>query len=137
MKISTGASFTKFNFGSPGPFDISEISTEDFDNDGHADVLVPSVGQALTWYKGNGLGGFSQQTDNTIVGGTSIVVTDFNNDSKKDLAIGRDFQIDIYLSSGTSLVKTTVSLIAPPGKLIATVWILLVHFILAVFIWPA
>ena len=58
--ISTGASFTKFNFSIPGPIDIYTISTEDFDNDGHADVLVPNVGQALTWYKGNGLGGFSQ-----------------------------------------------------------------------------
>jgi len=118
--ISTGTSFTKFNFSIPGPIDIYAVSTEDFDNDGHADVLVPNMGQALTWYKGNGLGGFSQQTDNTIIGGSSIVVTDFNNDSKKDLAIGSGFQLNIYLSSGTVLVKTTVDLIARPSKLIAT-----------------
>ena len=118
--ISTGTSFTKSNFSIPGPGDIYSISTEDFDNDGHADVLVPNVGQALTWYKGNGLGGFSQQTSNNITGGNSLIVTDFNNDSKKDVAIGHGEQIDIYLSSGATLVKTTVNLGTSPIYLIAT-----------------
>lgn len=118
--ISTGTSFTKSNFSIPGPVDIYAISTEDFDNDGHADVLVPNIGQALTWYKGNGLGGFSQQSNNNIIGGNSLIVTDFNNDSKKDLAIGRGQQMDVYLSSGATLVKTTVNLGSSPLYLIAT-----------------
>jgi hypothetical protein len=118
--ISTGTSFTKSNFSIPGPVDIYAISTEDFDNDGHADVLVPNIGQALTWYKGNGLGGFSQQTNNNIIGGNSLIVTDFNSDSKKDLAIGRGQQMDVYLSSGATLVKTTFNLGTSPLYLITT-----------------
>jgi hypothetical protein len=118
--ISTGTSFTKSYFSIPGPNDIYSISTEDFDNDGHFDVLVPNVGEVLTWYKGNGQGGFSQQTENTIIGGISLVVSEFNNDSKKDLVIGRDQQIDIYLSSGTNFSKTTVSFGMSPSYLIAT-----------------
>lgn len=64
--ISTGTSFTKSNFSIPGPVDIYAISTEDFDNDGHADVLVPNIGQALTWYKGNGLGVFPNKPTTTL-----------------------------------------------------------------------
>lgn len=118
--ISTGTSFTKSNFSIPGPTDIYTISTDDFDSDGHADVVVPNIGQALTWYKGNGLGGFSQQTDNNVIGGSSLVVADFNNDSKNDFAIGRGQQMDIYLSSSTTFAKTTVNLGTTPIYIITS-----------------
>lgn len=118
--LSIGTSFVKTNFSIPGPSDIYAIATDDFDNDGNADVLVPNVGQSLTWYKGNGLGGFTQQTDNNIIGGSSLAVADFNNDSKKDLVIGRGQQFDVHLSSGSTFSKTTISLGTNPVYLIAT-----------------
>ncbi len=118
--ISTGTSFTKFSFSVPGPSESYNVTTGDFDNDGHADVLVPNVGQVLTWYKGDGLGGFTSQTANTITTGASMLLADLNNDAKSDLVVGRGDQMDIYISSGATLVKTTKSIGSYVGPMIAT-----------------
>ena len=68
---------------------------EDFDNDGHLDVMVShmGVGDALAYFHNNGNGSFTRATDRAglkgLVGGLNMVQGDYNNDGCIDVFIPR------------------------------------------------
>jgi hypothetical protein len=68
---------------------------EDFDNDGHLDVMISHMGVAdqLEYFHNNGDGTFTRMTEQAglkgIVGGLNLVQTDYNNDGCIDVFIPR------------------------------------------------
>src|SRR5450631_4000087 len=71
------------------------IILEDFDNDGHLDVMISHMGIAdqLEYFHNNGDGTFSRMTEQAglkgIVGGLNLVQADYNNDGCIDVFIPR------------------------------------------------
>ncbi len=67
--------------------DLAALATADVDGDGDVDVVAANRGGTLDIYRNNGTGGFSGQT-NINVGGQpeDVLIADFNNDSRLDLA---------------------------------------------------
>jgi hypothetical protein len=71
------------------------IILEDFDNDGHLDVMISHMGIAdqLEYFHSNGDGTFTRMTDQAglrgLVGGLNLVQTDYNNDGCIDVFVPR------------------------------------------------
>ncbi len=94
------------------PFDIA---TADFNGDGILDLAVLSNtnGGAVSIFLGNGDGTFAAPntiTLGSLVGfnsfGPTLLVNDFNNDGKSDLAILQNDQIAILLGNGDGTFQT-------------------------------
>ncbi len=68
---------------------------EDFDNDGHLDVMISHMGltDQLEYFHNNGDGTFTRMTEQAglkgLVGGLNMVQTDYNNDGCIDVFIPR------------------------------------------------
>jgi len=71
------------------------IIVEDFDNDGHLDVMISHMGleEQLDYFHNNGDGTFTRMTEKAglkgIVGGLNMVQVDYNNDGCIDVLIPR------------------------------------------------
>jgi ASPIC and UnbV/FG-GAP-like repeat len=71
------------------------IIVEDFDNDGHLDVMISHMGIAdqLEYFHNNGDGTFTRMTEQAglkgLFGGLNLVQTDYNNDGCIDVFIPR------------------------------------------------
>jgi ASPIC and UnbV/FG-GAP-like repeat len=71
------------------------IILEDFDNDGHLDVMISHMGIAdqLEYFHNNGDGTFTRMTEQAglkgLVGGLNMTQTDYNNDGCIDVFIPR------------------------------------------------
>jgi hypothetical protein len=71
------------------------VILEDFDNDGHLDLMISHMGIAdqLEYFHNNGDGTFKRMTDQAglkgIVGGLNIVQADYNNDGCIDVLVLR------------------------------------------------
>jgi hypothetical protein len=71
------------------------VSMEDFNNDGHLDLLVTSYGltDQVRYYESDGQGGFVDRTEEAglkgIVSGLNTVHADYNNDGYEDVFILR------------------------------------------------
>ena len=71
------------------------IIVEDFDNDGHLDVMISHMGleEQLEYFHNNGDGTFTRMTEKAglkgIVGGLNIVQADYNNDGCIDVLVTR------------------------------------------------
>jgi hypothetical protein len=98
----------------------SYLVTEDFDGDGHLDLISTNSGDdTLSYFKGKGDGTFSDQIimktgDNPIC----VAHGDFNGDKLPDLAVLNygDQNIHIYLNSGGGSFKNTGKFLSP-GKI--------------------
>ncbi len=95
---------------------FSQIATGDFNGDGIPDLIASSYFSpgGATILLGKGDGTFTAVTGSPAVGtfGTSIVVGDFNGDSKLDVAFGAGGGADVYLGNGDG---TFVHASANPG----------------------
>jgi hypothetical protein len=97
--------------------DVASIAMGDFNGDGLLDIVVSDRAQQnITFFLGNGNGGFTQQSTAlpTPVPPHGVVVADFNGDGKDDVAValGALNQLsDLYLAigngDGTFQVPTT------------------------------
>jgi uncharacterized repeat protein (TIGR01451 family) len=81
------------------------IATGDFNGDGNADLVVGSFSaeSGISVLLGNGDGTFREPVNYTLGGGASpsnLVVGDFNNDGKPDIAVTTTYGLLIYLSNG-------------------------------------
>ena len=71
------------------------VILEDFDNDGHLDLMISHMGleEQLEYFHNNGDGKFTRMTEKAglkgIVGGLNIVQADYNNDGCIDVFIPR------------------------------------------------
>jgi ASPIC and UnbV/FG-GAP-like repeat len=71
------------------------IVLEDFDNDGHLDVMIShfGIGDQLEYFHNNGDGTFTRMTEQAglkgIVGGLNLVSADYNNDGCIDVLLLR------------------------------------------------
>ena len=71
------------------------IIVEDFDNDGHLDVMISHMGleEQLEYFHNNGDGTFTRLTEKAglkgIVGGLNLVQADYNNDGCIDVLVTR------------------------------------------------
>ncbi|MGA2551578.1 MAG: CRTAC1 family protein [Burkholderiaceae bacterium] len=71
------------------------VILEDFDNDGHLDIMIShmGIGDQLEYFHNNGDGTFTRQTDQAglkgIVGGLNLVQADYNNDGCIDVLVLR------------------------------------------------
>jgi len=71
------------------------VILEDFDNDGHLDLMISHMGieEQLDYFHNNGDGTFTRMTDQAglkgITGGLNIVQADYNNDGCIDVFIPR------------------------------------------------
>jgi hypothetical protein len=71
------------------------IIVEDFDNDGHLDVMISHMGleEQLEYFHNNGDGTFTRMTEKAglkgIVGGLNIIQADYNNDGCIDVLVPR------------------------------------------------
>jgi hypothetical protein len=98
----------------PYPFDMA---TADFNGDGILDLAVLSVGDqgTVSIFLGNGDGTFRPPTTITLgsgVGfnsfGVTVLVNDYNNDGKSDLAILQNDQIAVLLGKGDGTFNQAV-----------------------------
>ncbi len=71
------------------------VILEDFDNDGHLDLMIShmGIGDQLEYFHNNGDGSFTRMTEKTglkgIVGGLNIIQADYNNDGCIDVLVLR------------------------------------------------
>jgi ASPIC and UnbV/FG-GAP-like repeat len=71
------------------------VILEDFDNDGHLDLMIShmGIGDQLEYFHNNGNGTFTRMTEKAglkgIVGGLNIVQADYNNDGCIDVLVLR------------------------------------------------
>jgi len=71
------------------------VILEDFDNDGHLDLVISHMGieEQLEFFRNNGDGTFTRRTEQAglkgIVGGLNIVQADYNNDGCIDVFVPR------------------------------------------------
>ena len=71
------------------------VILEDFDNDGHLDLMIShmGIGDQLEYFHNNGDGRFTRMTEQAglkgIVGGLNIVQADYNNDGCIDVLVVR------------------------------------------------
>src|SRR5438132_629332 len=71
------------------------VILEDFDNDGHLDLMISNmgIGDQLEYFHNNGDGTFTRMTERAglkgIVGGLNIVQADYNNDGCIDVLVLR------------------------------------------------
>ena len=71
------------------------VILEDFDNDGHLDLMIShmGIGDQLEYFHNNGDGTFTRMTDKAgltgIVGGLNILQADYNNDGCIDVLVLR------------------------------------------------
>lgn len=83
---------------------------EDFDNDGHLDIIVSGRKHTqLTFYKNDGKGGFENYTEKAgltgLTGGFNLFQADYNNDGHIDLFVARGAWLHDYGLSPNSLLK--------------------------------
>ncbi|MGP0628149.1 FG-GAP repeat domain-containing protein [Nitrospina sp. 32_T5] len=95
----------------------SYLVTDDFDADGHLDLVVLNSGEHnLSYLKGKGDGTFQEGiVIKTGADPIATAVADFNNDRLKDLAIlnYQDGTLHILLNSGGGSFRNTGSIIKP------------------------
>jgi hypothetical protein len=84
--------------------DADYFAVGDFNGDGNPDIILInnfSSGGRAQVYLGNGKGGFSKgSTPEISAFSLCVVVGDFNNDGKLDLAVGGENTLDILLGKG-------------------------------------
>lgn len=83
---------------------------EDFDNDGHLDIIVSGRKHTqLTFYKSDGKGGFENYTKKAgltgLTGGFNLFQADYNNDGYMDLFVVRGAWLHDHGLSPNSLLK--------------------------------
>ena len=87
------------------------IILEDFDNDGHLDVMISHMGVAdqLQYFHNNGDGTFTRKTEEAglkgIVGGLNLFQVDYNNDGCIDVFIPRGAWLHEHGKWPQSLLK--------------------------------
>ncbi len=106
----------------PTANELTTFVTGDFNGDGKADLLYPSVGQPnqLQVLFGNGDGTFTPAAKGTSIGANAsgMVVADFNGDGRQDVAVFFNFEqtnnLSIFLGNGdgsfTPAATTTLAI---------------------------
>lgn len=78
------------------------IEMGDLNNDGKIDLVVGKFGGSLTSFLGNGLGGFTAVGNygGVAVATDGIVLKDFNNDNKLDVAAANGTSLTVFMGTG-------------------------------------
>jgi uncharacterized protein (TIGR03437 family) len=82
------------------------VLVQDFNGDGHADIVLAHPNTDVTFFAGNGDGTFSAETH--LLAGEQpafLASADLNGDGKPDLVVG-GYTVDVLLNKGTPLVHT-------------------------------
>ena len=86
---------------SPG-FSPSLVAAGDFNGDGFSDLAVASPSSSvIRLYAGRASGGMAAAGTLPVEQAKSLVVTDFDQDNRADLVIGRSGEIVVYFGTGT------------------------------------
>ncbi|MEO0169061.1 MAG: VCBS repeat-containing protein [candidate division WOR-3 bacterium] len=107
-----GMSFTTVvidpNMG--GSSEAEGIDAGDLDNDGDVDVAVSWLAGGLWWYENTGSGWTKRMITNSIgCAAWDVVIGDFNNDGRRDIALATACRLYIFRNDGGSpLVWTPV-----------------------------
>jgi len=98
-------------FGAPNIFSLqgnaSQIVLADLNNDSKLDIVAPlfafTFNGQVAIFLGNGSGGFSQAANSPIStfsrNVAAIVVGDFNEDGKRDLALDQNTRVSVFLAN--------------------------------------
>jgi gliding motility-associated-like protein len=100
------------NYGSGG-FSTNHMATDDFNNDGKADLLITNFGNNnISLLLGSGTGTFGAPTNfNSGAGPIDVLTGDFNNDGNKDAATtnSNGNNVSIFLGNGLGSFATAVN----------------------------
>jgi uncharacterized protein (TIGR03437 family) len=94
---------------------------QDFNGDGHADIVLAHPNSDVTFFAGNGDGTFSTETHLLASEQPGFLATaDLNGDGKPDLVVG-GFSIDVLLNKGIPLVSTVNSASFTPAVAVGSI----------------
>ena len=118
LLLSNGlGSYTFSSNITPGNVYIDAILTQDFNNDGDADVAgISSQDSSVFIFIGNGLGNMSSTNSFSVQSDSkSLIAADFNNDNKMDLATANYYTntISIFLGNGNGSFLTAINYSVP------------------------
>lgn len=93
-----------------GSSEAEGIDAGDLDNDGDVDVAVSWLAGGLWWYENTGSGWTKRMITNSIgCAAWDVVIGDFNNDGRRDIALATACRLYIFRNDGGSpLVWTPV-----------------------------
>lgn len=105
-----GMSFTTVvidpNMG--GSSEAEGIDAGDLDNDGDVDIAVSWLAGGLWWYENTGSGWTKRMITNSIgCSAWDVVIGDFNNDGRKDIALSTACRLYVFRNDGGSPVIWT------------------------------
>ncbi len=96
---------------------ISAIVVQDFNSDGHADIVTVQQDGGATFFAGNGNGAFATATN--LLGGyepTYVIGADMNGDGKPDLVVG-GATIGLLINDSIAPAKASVESAAYAGSM--------------------